>query len=404
MRARGRGVPGSSRSPVSLSLAAARAGSPPRPRSRWWAAWASGSPRGPSQTSSSPRTAPTPPSSATPGGPPSRGCRPLMALGELGVASLKDGVVRFVGQAVSNRPGSVLFSPDSRWLLFVDGYNTAAESGTLHTFQLGAAGRARAARPRRLLRHRQPHRQAPSPSSTAACSGVAALQPGSAARAVATEVSTAQFSPGRDAPPRASPRLRPAARLERVPVEGQSPGDPPRRSVGDWILAPDGRRVAFAVKSTAVKDGRDLWVAALPDGKPVHVVDRDRTLRLLPRRDAARRASSGRRPRPSATSSSAPRREATRAEASPSGSGTSRSPRTGRQSPRSPTTTSKQKLGAASPTPRFRTANRSSSGQRVTTWVWSPDNRTWPSTSACSSRCPRWTCGSTRGASRRRRR
>ncbi|MGZ6141170.1 MAG: gliding motility protein, partial [Myxococcaceae bacterium] len=68
-----------------------------------------------------------------------QGVSPLMALGDLGVASLKDGVVRFVGQGVSNRPGSVLFSPDSRWLFFVDGYNAAAESGTLRTFQLGSA-------------------------------------------------------------------------------------------------------------------------------------------------------------------------------------------------------------------------------------------------------------------------
>src|SRR5262249_57613414 len=52
-----------------------------------------------------------------------QGVSPLMALGELGVASLKDGVVRFVGQGVSNRPGSVLFSPDSSWLLFVYRYN-----------------------------------------------------------------------------------------------------------------------------------------------------------------------------------------------------------------------------------------------------------------------------------------
>ena len=40
-----------------------------------------------------------------------QGVSPLMALGELGVASLKDGIVRFVGQGVTNRPGSVLFSP-----------------------------------------------------------------------------------------------------------------------------------------------------------------------------------------------------------------------------------------------------------------------------------------------------
>ena len=199
-----------------------------------------------------------------------QGVSPLMALGELGVASLKDGVVRFVGQGVSNRPGSVLFSPDSRWLLFVDGYNAAGESGTLHTFQLGTAGE-----PEPRGRAVSFVTVSPTGSAFAFVDGgvlrVAALQAGSAARALATEVSTAQFTPD-GALLLVHHRAAAGGALERVPVDGSHPAVRLADSVGDWTLAPEGRRVAFAVKSTAVRDGRDLWVAALPEGKPLRVV------------------------------------------------------------------------------------------------------------------------------------
>ena len=199
-----------------------------------------------------------------------QGVSPLMALGELGVASLKDGLVHFVGQGVSNRPGSVLFSPDSTWLLFVDGFNTAAESGILHTLQLGGSGEPE-------LRGRAVSFVSVSPTGKAfafvdgGVLRVAPLQPGSSPRAVATEVSTAQFTPD-GAMLLVHHRTSAGAALERILVEGNRPAWKLGDAVGDWMLSPDGKRVAFAVKSTTVRDGRDLWVAALPDGKPVRVV------------------------------------------------------------------------------------------------------------------------------------
>lgn len=199
-----------------------------------------------------------------------QGVSPLMALGELGVASLKDGTVRFVGQGVSNRPGSVLFSPDSRWLFFVDGYNAAAEAGVLHTFQLGGSGDAE-------LRGRTVSFLAVSPTGKAfafvdgGVLRVAELAPGSTARAVATDVSTAQFTPDGSLL-LVHHRAASGGALERVLVDGNRPAVRLGDSVGDWILSPDGKRVAFAVKSTVVRDGRDLWVASLPDGKPIRVV------------------------------------------------------------------------------------------------------------------------------------
>ena len=199
-----------------------------------------------------------------------QGVSPLMALGELGVATLKDGTVRFVGQGVSNRPGSVLFSPDSRWLFFVDGYNAAAEAGALHTFQLGGSGDPE-------LRGRTVSFLAVSPTGKAfafvdgGVLRVAELAAGSSARAVATDVSTAQFTPD-GALLLVHHRAASGGALERVVVDGSRPAVRLGDSVGDWILSPDGRRVAFAVKSTVVRDGRDLWVATLPDGKPIRVV------------------------------------------------------------------------------------------------------------------------------------
>jgi hypothetical protein len=88
---------------------------------------------------------------------------------------------------------------------------------------------------------------------------------------VATDVSTAQFTPD-GAFLLVHHRAAAGGTLERVGVEGSHPAVRLADSVGDWTLGPDGKRVAFAVKSAVVKDGRDLWVAALPDGKPVRVV------------------------------------------------------------------------------------------------------------------------------------
>ena len=110
------------------------------------------------------------------------------------MASLRDGTVRTVGQGVSNRPGSVLFSPDGRWLFFVEGYNAANEAGTLRTLALGTADEPE-------VRGRAVSFLTVSPTGEAfafvdgGVLRVAALKAGSTARAAATDVSTAQFTP-----------------------------------------------------------------------------------------------------------------------------------------------------------------------------------------------------------------
>jgi dipeptidyl aminopeptidase/acylaminoacyl peptidase len=198
-----------------------------------------------------------------------QGVSPLMVLGELGLVSIKDESVRFIGQGVSNRPGSVLFSPDSRWLFFVEGYNSASESGVLRTLPLGQAGD-----PEQRGRAVSFVTVSPNGKAFAFVDGgvlrVAALEPGSAARTVASDVSTAQFTPD-GAILVVHHRRAAGGGLELARVEEGKPpvrlGDP----VGDWVVSPDGRRIAFAVDSRTTRDTRDLWVASIPDGKPARV-------------------------------------------------------------------------------------------------------------------------------------
>jgi len=195
-----------------------------------------------------------------------QGVSPLMVLGELGLVSFKDDTVRFIGQGVSNRPGSVLFSPDSSWLFFVDGFNAASESGVLRTLRLGQAGE-----PEQRGRAVSFVTISPTGKTFAFVDGgvlrVASLEPGSTARAVATEVSTAQFTSD-GAFLVVHHRRSAGGGLEVARVDGSRPsvrlGDP----VGDWTISPDGHRVAFAVDSRTARDTRDLWLATIPEGRP----------------------------------------------------------------------------------------------------------------------------------------
>src|SRR5262245_51756320 len=65
-----------------------------------------------------------------------QGVPPQMLLGELHVVASAGGAPRKVGENVTNMPGGSLFTPDSRWALFLTGYNAANQDGTLTALDL----------------------------------------------------------------------------------------------------------------------------------------------------------------------------------------------------------------------------------------------------------------------------
>jgi dipeptidyl aminopeptidase/acylaminoacyl peptidase len=99
---------------------------------------------------------------------------------------------------------------------------------------------------------------------------VAPLKSGSAARTVATEVSTAQFTPdGKTL--LVHRRASAGGSLLVAPVDGARAAVRLGDGVGDWSISPEGRRVAFTTDSATVKNGRDLSVATLPEGKVTRI-------------------------------------------------------------------------------------------------------------------------------------
>src|SRR5690349_1257428 len=65
------------------------------------------------------------------------GIPPQMLVGELyAVPTTGGGGGRKIGNGVTNVPGGFSFSPDSRWVLFLAGYNAVAQSGTLQAADL----------------------------------------------------------------------------------------------------------------------------------------------------------------------------------------------------------------------------------------------------------------------------
>lgn len=65
-----------------------------------------------------------------------------LALGELVVTPSLGGTARSLGPSVSNAPGGYGFSPDSRYVLFLRGYNAASRQGELTVADLTDASRA----------------------------------------------------------------------------------------------------------------------------------------------------------------------------------------------------------------------------------------------------------------------
>ncbi|MCP3142496.1 gliding motility protein [Pyxidicoccus sp. QH1ED-7-1] len=195
------------------------------------------------------------------------GVPPQMLLGDLHVVSVEGGEPRKLGEGVTNVPGGLLFTPDSKHVLLLAGYNPASQSGALTVVSLEDAK----AEPTVL--GTAVSYMLPSPDGTklafvdAGRLKLGALPSGPFTE-VAGEVSTAQFTPdGKTL--LIKRRLAAAGGLAAVSVE--KPEEAPRKladQVGDYLVSPDGQRVAFQVRSESVRGLYDLFLAELPAAKP----------------------------------------------------------------------------------------------------------------------------------------
>ncbi|HYO65996.1 MAG TPA: gliding motility protein [Archangium sp.] len=197
------------------------------------------------------------------------GIAPQTRLGSLYVVPVTGGSPRKLGDGVTNVPGGMLFTPDSKHVLYLTGYNLANQSGALHVLALSDPS----AEPQKL--GDSVGYFLPSPDGTRLAfvdGGVLKLGPlpSGPFRQVGGEVSTAEFSPD-GTMLFFKRRLAAAGGLLAVPV-AESPGkqtEPHKLAdqVGDYLLSPDSKHLAYQARAPSVPGTYDLYVADLPELK-----------------------------------------------------------------------------------------------------------------------------------------
>ncbi|WP_342381412.1 gliding motility protein [Myxococcus stipitatus] len=195
------------------------------------------------------------------------GVPPQMLLGALHVVKVDGGEPRVLGESVTNVPGGLLFTADSKHALFLTGYNPASQSGSLNVAVLDDEK----ADP--VVLGTAVSYMLPSPDGTKLAfvdGGKLKLGPLPSGPFVdvAAEVSTAQFTAdGKSL--LLKRRLSAAGGLAVVSVE--KPEEAPRKladQVGDYAVSPDGTHVAFQVRSESVRGLYDLYLTDLSSQKP----------------------------------------------------------------------------------------------------------------------------------------
>ncbi|NNB97892.1 gliding motility protein [Corallococcus exiguus] len=190
------------------------------------------------------------------------GIPPQMLVGSLHVVPTAGGKSRALGDGVTNVPGSLLFSQDSKHLLYVTGYNPASQSGELNVLSLTDA----ASEPVKLgtaVSYLLPSPDGVSVAFVDAGTLKLGKLPQGPFQDVAGEVSTAQFTPdGKTL--LFKRRLSAAGGLAAVTVGST---EAPRKladQVGDYQVSSDGKHVAYQVRSEAVRGMYDLYLADVP--------------------------------------------------------------------------------------------------------------------------------------------
>jgi hypothetical protein len=192
------------------------------------------------------------------------GIPPQMLVGELHVVPLTGGKPRKVGDAVTNVPGGYLFAPDSRWLLYLQGYNPASQLGELYCLDLSDPS----ADPRSLGKGVSYMLGGPHGGQVAFVSnGVlkAGPLPQGPFRELSAEVQTADFTQdGKHLLYKR--RLSAAGSLFLWSVDGEGAPVKLGDQVGDFLVAPDGSKVAFTQRSQGVASTYDLFMATAAAG------------------------------------------------------------------------------------------------------------------------------------------
>lgn len=198
------------------------------------------------------------------------GISPRLRVGELDAVSLTDGTVRKLGEGVTNSPGGYLFSPDARWVVLLEGYNAASQAGQAKVVDLNHPEAAPAEIGQAVTFFTF------SPDSKWLAwvdGGVLELgRVGEAGRALSGEVSTAAFTAdGKALVYRRKLSAGAALFVARVGDKGE----PTKVADGvvDYQLSPDSARLGFTQRDAEHPDTVDLFVSAVSKPAPKKVAE-----------------------------------------------------------------------------------------------------------------------------------
>lgn len=193
------------------------------------------------------------------------GIPPQMLVGVLHAVPTSGGAARKVGTGVTNMPGGYLFSPDSRWVLFLSGYNAVSQSGTLQALDLQSAD----SEPVTLGEHASYMLASPD-SKTVAFVANGVLQvgplPNGPFKQLSGEVQTADFTPDSNWLVYKR-RLTAAGAMFVWNLDGK--GEPIKLGdqAGDHVISSDSKRIAFSRRSETMHSTYDLFLAEAPQWK-----------------------------------------------------------------------------------------------------------------------------------------
>jgi hypothetical protein len=188
-----------------------------------------------------------------------------MVVGALNAVPVAGGEPRRIGVGVTNVPGGYLFSADSRWVLFLAGYNAASQTGELFAMDLTQP----ASKPDRLGGPVSYMLVSPDSRWVAFVDGgtlKVGLLPSGPFKQLSGEVSTAEFTP--DSLSIVFKRKLSAGSTLFAARLGQWNLKKLGSEVGDYAVSPDSKRLAFARREDPSRGTYALFLTDLAEGSP----------------------------------------------------------------------------------------------------------------------------------------